>query len=111
MKHIQLIDIRGEIVEEIDDDNEGTCELCMSSSYYELPTYIFQDGAEIIEVDGYHYWGEYETAVVDNVVNFAAFIAARGFTQSEIEELKQNGVNLLFELVDQYNAKKEAIAQ
>lgn len=78
---LKLIDVR------LDEDfhaDFGTCEVCMSTGYAAQPTYIFEDENGIThEVEGYYWsWGDYDEINVDNVINFADWVAKQDFSDS-----------------------------
>lgn len=83
---LKLIDVR------LDEDFHaefGTCDLCMSTGYAAQPTYIFEDENGIrTEVEGYYWsWGDYDEINVNNVIDFAAWVAEQDFsdTLKEVE--------------------------
>ncbi len=64
----------------------GSCELCMSTQWVEQPVFIFEkeDGTRV-EVDGYDWqWGHYDQVYIDNVVDFAAFVAKKDFPEGTV---------------------------
>lgn len=73
----------------------GTCDLCMSEGWADNPVFIFEkeDGTRF-DVDGYVWdWGDYFELYVDNVINFAAFVASKDFKPDFDQEINAKGWN------------------
>ena len=69
----------------------------------------FQDGKKV-RYDTYYYgiWGDYHESSVDNVIEFSAWLSEQELSDEDVEALKSgNGNNVLIQLIDEYNIKKE----
>ena len=105
MKGIKVIDI-GSNPEET---QFGTCELCFSygtadNSYMVLE---FPDGTQVTHNTHYWSWGDYFETTVDNVVDFSAWLSEQDLFDEDVEALKNDGKQVLFLLIDEYNWQLE----
>lgn len=60
----------------------GTCELCYGTMTASQPLFVFQNESGVqVEVAGYYWdWGDYDEVYLDNVIDFAAWVAIQDFT-------------------------------
>lgn len=83
----------------------GTCELCFGTTTATEPVFIFQEveTQKVHTVDGYYWnWGDYRQVWVDNVIDFAAFVAAYDFDEEDCFNYYW-----LDGLVDEYDRNQE----
>ncbi len=105
MKGIKVIDI-GSNPEET---QFGTCELCFSFGTADNPYMVleFPDGMQVT-VDTYYWdWGDCFESTVDNVVDFSAWLSEQELSDEDVEALKNDGKQVLFLLIDEYNYRLE----
>lgn len=105
MKSIKVIDV-GSNPEET---QFGTCELCFSYGTADNPYMVleFPDGTQAT-LDTYHWdWGDYFETTVDNVVDFSAWLSEQEFSDEEVEALKNDGKQVLIDLIEEYNWQLE----
>ena len=105
MKGIKVIDI-GSNPEET---QFGTCELCFSFGIADNPYMVleFPDGMQVT-VDTYYWdWGDCFESTVDNVVDFSAWLSEQELSDEDVEALKNDGKQVLFLLIDEYNYRLE----
>ena len=107
MKGIKVIDI-GSNPERT---QFGTCEMCFSygtadNSYIVLE---FPDGTRATLETYYWDWRDYFESTVDNVVDFSAWLSEQELSDVEVEDLKNDGKQVLIRLIDDYNNQKEEI--
>lgn len=82
----------------------GTCELCFSTGFVDEPVFVFEDTeGNQFEVDGYWWsWGDYDEVYIDNLVDFAAWIAQQDFPEDTADTWLNS--HDIFSLVDDYDA-------
>ena len=105
MKGIKVIDI-GSNPEET---QFGTCELCFSFGIADNPYMVleFPDGMQVT-VDTYYWdWGDCFESTVDNVVDFSAWLSEQELSDEDVEALKNDGKQVLFLMIDEYNYRLE----
>ena len=105
MKGIKVIDI-GSNPEET---QFGTCELCFSFGIADNPYMVleFPDGMQVT-VDTYYWdWGDCFESTVDNVVDFSAWLSEQELSDEDVEALRNDGKQVLFFLIDEYNYRLE----
>ena len=105
MKGIKVIDI-GSNPEET---QFGTCELCFSFGIADNPYMVleFPDGMQVT-VDTYYWdWGDCFESTVDNVVDFSAWLSEQELSDEDVEALRNDGKQVLFLLIDEYNYRLE----
>ena len=105
MKGIKVIDI-GSNPEET---QFGTCELCFRFGVADNPYMVleFPDGTKVTQETYYWDWGEYFESRVDNVVDFSAWLSEQELSDEDVEALKNDGKQVLFLLIDEYNYRLE----
>ena len=105
MKGIKVIDV-GSNPEET---RFGTCELCFSYGIADNPYMVleFPDGTKVTQETYYWDWGEYFESRVDNVVDFSAWLSEQELSDDDVEALKNDGKQVLFLLIDEYNYRLE----
>ena len=105
MKGIKVIDV-GSNPEET---QFGTCELCFSFGIADNPYMVleFPDGTKVTQETYYWDWGEYFESRVDNVVDFSAWLSEQELSDDDVEALKNDGKQVLFLLIDEYNYRLE----
>lgn len=86
-------------------EETGTCELCYGTTWADNPVFVFQkESGERVHIDGYYWsWGDYMQVDVDNVIDFASWVATQ-----DLEETSELDYCWLCGLVDQYDGYKEA---
>ena len=92
----RLIDVIRKIEEDV---QFGTCDLCqhMGTLYYDVLVFEDEDGNRFKEENGGWDWGDYfEYWDIDNYVDFAGFIADKGYPEPERDEY---GVGQFHEIV------------
>ena len=101
MKGIKVIDV-GSNPEET---QVGTCELCFSYGVADNPYMVleFPDGTQATLETYYWDWGDYIETAVDNVVDFSAWLSEQESLDDDVEELKNDGKDLLIMLINEYN--------
>ena len=105
MKGIKVIDV-GSNPEET---QFGTCELCFSDGTADNPYMVleFPDGTQV-KYETYHWgWGDYYETTVGNVVDFSAWLSEQELSDCDVEALKNDGKQVLIELIDEYNWQLE----
>ena len=105
MKGIKVIDV-GSNPEET---RFGTCELCFIFCVADNPYMVleFPDGMQVT-VDTYYWdWGDCFESTVDNVVDFSAWLSEQELSDEDVEALKNDGKQVLFLLIDEYNYRLE----
>lgn len=93
---LKLVDVLGEPHEV----ELGTCELCFSTGEVVEPTFVFEkEDRTQFKVDGYWWnWGDCTEVYVENIVDFASFIAKQTFDENQVFD-----TNWLFDLIDKYD--------
>ncbi len=57
-----------------------------------------------VTVDTYYWdWGDCFESTVDNVVDFSAWLSEQELSDEDVEALKNDGKQVLFLLIDEYN--------
>ena len=105
MKGIKVIDIGSNPKK----TQFGTCELCFSYGTADNPYMVleFPDGTQVT-VDTYCWdWGDYFKTTVANVVDFSAWLSEQELSDEDVEALKNDGKQVLFLLIDEYNYRLE----
>ncbi|WJQ86117.1 hypothetical protein QSV38_02315 [Streptococcus parasuis] len=106
MKGIKVIDI-GSNPEET---QFGTCELCFRYGVADNPYMVleFPDGTQVThntyDWDCGDYW---ESNVVDNVVDFSAWLIEQELSDEQVKDLKSDGKHALIRLIEEYNWQLE----
>jgi hypothetical protein len=105
MKGIKVIDV-GSNPEET---QFGTCELCFSYGIADNPYMVleFPDGTQVTLETYYWDWGDYYESMVNNVVDFSAWLSEQDLSDEDVEELKSDGKHTLIRLIDEYNRQLE----
>ena len=105
MKGIKVIDV-GSNPEET---QFGTCELCFSYGVADNPYMVleFPDGTQVKHDTYYWDWGDCFESTVDNVVDFSAWLSEQELSDEDVEALKNDGKQVLFLLIDEYNYRLE----
>ena len=105
MKGIKVIDI-GSNPEET---QFGTCELCFSYGTADNPYMVleFPDGTQVTVDTHYWNWGDYLESRVANIVDFSAWLSEQELSDEDVEALKNDGKQVLFLLIDEYNYRLE----
>ena len=82
----------------------GTCELCFSYGVADNPYMVleFPDGTQVtVET---HCWDwDYFEFTVDNVVDLSAWLSEQELSDDDVEELKNDGKQVLICLIEDYN--------
>ena len=107
MKGIKVIDV-GSNPEET---QFGTCELCFSYGIADNPYMVleFPDGTQVTVETHCWDWGDYFETTVDNVVDFSAWLSEQELFDEDVEALKNDGKEVLFLLIDEYNYISERL--
>lgn len=81
----------------------GTCELCFSTRGVVEPLFVFEkeDGTQFKVYGCLWDWGYYTEVYIENIVDFASFIAEQTFDENQVFNTKW-----LFDLVDKYDEIK-----
>lgn len=63
----------------------GSCELCMSIETVNEPVFIFRkENGEIVRIEAFSWsWGHYDEELVENVVDFAAYVSEKDFEEDQ----------------------------
>ncbi len=105
MKGIKVIEIGGNPEE----TQFGTCELCFSYGIADNPYMVleFPDGTQVKHETYYWDWGDYEEYSVANIVDFSAWLSEKELSDDDVEVLKNDGKQVLIDLIDEYNYRLE----
>ena len=105
MKGIKVIDV-GSNPEET---QFGTCELCFSYGIADNPYMVleFPDGTQVTVETSYWCWGDYFETTVDNVVDLSAWLSEQELSDGDVEDLKNDGKQVLIDLINEYNSQLE----
>lgn len=105
MKGIKVIDV-GSNPEET---QFGTCELCFSYGIADNPYMVleFPDGTQVTVETYYWCWGDYFETTVDNVVDLSAWLSEQELSDGDVEDLKNDGKQVLIDLINEYNSQLE----
>ncbi|EHH1613244.1 TPA: hypothetical protein I0H29_RS11735 [Enterococcus faecalis] len=81
------------------EEETGSCELCMSIEMVNEPVFIFEkENGEIVRIEAFLWdWGHYDEELVENVVDFAAYIS-----EQEFDEDQQLHYSWLSNLISEY---------
>ena len=105
MKGIKVIDVGSNPKE----TQFGTCELCFSQGTADNPYMVleFPDGTQVKHDTYYWDWGDCFESTVDNVVDFSAWLSEQELSDEDVEALKNDGKQVLFLVIDEYNYRLE----
>ena len=105
MKGIKVIDV-GSNPEET---QFGTCELCFSYGVADNPYMVleFPDGTQVKHNTYFWDWGDYCESRVNNVVDFSAWLSEQELSDEDVEDLKNDGKQVLIRLITEYNWQLE----
>lgn len=97
----KLIDVKTNTHDEL----VGSCEICFTIQLIHEPVYVVEiDGVER-HIDGYYWdWGHYSETILDNVVEFAAYLSEHEFATDEDITPEQLFIHILYN----YSWYKEA---
>ena len=105
MKGIKVIDV-GSNPEEVE---FGTCELCFSYGTADNPYMVleFPDGTQATLETYFWDWGDCFEYRVANIVDFSDWLSKQELSDEDVEALKNDGKQVLIDLIEEYNWQLE----
>ena len=87
----------------------GTCELCFSYGIADNPYMVleFPDGTQVTHNTYFWDWGDYFGYRVANIVDFSAWLSEQELSDDDVEGLKNDGKQVLIDLIEEYNWQLE----
>ena len=67
----------------------------------------FSDGTQVKHKTYYWDWGDYWEYSVENVIDFSAWLSEQELSDEDVEELKNDGKQVLILLINEYNYRLE----
>ena len=105
MKGIKVIDI----CSNPEETQFGTCELCFSYGVADNPYMVLElpDGTQVTHNTYFWDWGDCFEYRVANIVDFSAWLSEQELSDEDVEALKNDGKQVLIDLIEEYNCEFE----